>query len=153
MNGSCSAESNLNLTRREEMEERKVDALGDGISAGIGSESGMWLSRLQGGLDYQLKEENKAAGLVCHVLIINAWRRRREEVAQLQETIQQLNYQVDHLHIQIVVLRRLLETENGRVGRLTAEINHVKMQLNEVSQERDKLKGVKEFVTNRKLFQ
>ena len=126
------------------MEDRQVDALGDGGTSGVVSGSGMWLSRLQGGgLGCQLEEKNRAAGLVCHVLVVNAWRRRREEITHLQETIQQLNQQVDHLHIQIVVLRRLLETENGRVGRLTAEINHIKMQLNDLFQEKETLKTVK----------
>lgn len=90
-------------------------------------------------MNCQLEEENKAASLVCRVLLMNAWRKRREEVVQLQTNVEQLNQQVDHLHIQIVVLRRLLETENGRIGKITHEINQTKLQLNEVIQEKETL--------------
>ncbi|XP_043473110.1 synaptonemal complex protein 1 [Leptopilina heterotoma] len=131
-----SLESNSNSTRREEIEERKAEMLG---VIEIGSEYG-----ITKGIDCQLVEENKAASLVCRVLLMNAWRKRREEVVKLQENVQQLNQQVDHLHIQIVVLRRLLETENNRVGKITIEINQAKLQLNEVVQKKEALTLEKE---------
>ena len=90
------------------------------------------------------RDVNKAASLVCHLLAVNAWRRRREEVSSLQETIDELSQQVDHLHIQIVVLRRLLQTENCRVEKLGAEVHQVKTQLEDALRERDTLKTVNE---------
>ncbi|XP_051171665.1 ELKS/Rab6-interacting/CAST family member 1 [Leptopilina boulardi] len=131
--GDLRSESNSNSTRREEIEERKaaVEMLG---VVEIGMEYGQTKE-----MNCQLEEENKAASLVCRVLLMNAWRKRREEVVQLQTNVEQLNQQVDHLHIQIVVLRRLLETENGRIGKITHEINQTKLQLNEVIQEKETL--------------
>lgn len=89
-------------------------------------------------------DTNKAASLVCRALVVNAWRRRREDNSQLQETILQLTQQVDHLHIQIVVLRRLLDTENGRVSRFMAEMQRVRVLFDDVSQDRDNLKVEKD---------
>ncbi|XP_048505485.1 uncharacterized protein LOC125499823 [Athalia rosae] len=88
--------------------------------------------------------KSRAASLVCRALVVNAWRRRREENFQLNETIRQFTQQVQHLHIQIVVLRRLLDTENGRVGRLMAEMQQTKLRLEDVARERDHLKSEKE---------
>ncbi|XP_023288927.1 alpha-internexin [Orussus abietinus] len=78
-----------------------------------------------------------AATIVCHSLVLNAWRCRREEAALLQRTAERLGQQVEHLRLQIVVLRRLLETENSRVGRLTSEVHRAKAQLDEATRERD----------------
>lgn len=125
------SEGSSNSTRREEIEDRKAEMFG--INE-VGTEY-----VISKGTDCHSENENKAANLVCRVLLMNAWRKRREEVVHLQESVQQLNQQVDHLHIQIVVLRRLLETENSRVGKITLEINQTKVQLNEVIQEKEAL--------------
>ncbi|XP_076173757.1 uncharacterized protein LOC143149874 isoform X2 [Ptiloglossa arizonensis] len=85
------------------------------------------------------KNPKKAAGLVFHVLLMNAWRRRRDEVFYLRETIDDFGQQIKHLHLQIFVLRRLIDTENNRVGKLTHEVHRVKGQLDETIKERDSL--------------
>lgn len=77
----------------------------------------------------------KAANVVCHVLVLNAWRRRRAEIAQLEQ-------QVEHLHLQIEFLRRLLLAENDRVSRLNSELHREKLQLEEVTRDRDAVKSV-----------
>ncbi|XP_011173624.3 ribonuclease Y [Solenopsis invicta] len=79
----------------------------------------------------------KAANVVCHVLVLNAWRRRRAEIAQLEQ-------QVEHLHLQIEFLRRLLLAENDRVSRLNSELHREKLQLEEVTRDRDAVKSEKE---------
>lgn len=84
----------------------------------------------------------KAANLVCHVLMLNAWRRRRKEILGFRRTIDNLNQQVKNLHLQIIVLRRLLDTENGRVCKLTNEVRHVRIQFDETLKEKDALKTV-----------
>ena len=73
--------------------------------------------------------------MVCHVLVLNAWRRRRAEIAQLEQ-------QVEHLHLQIEFLRRLLLAENDRVSRLNSELHREKLQLEEVTRDRDAVKSV-----------
>lgn len=78
----------------------------------------------------------KAAYVVCRVLILNAWRRRRAEIAQLEQ-------QVEHLHLQIEFLRRLLLAENDRVGRLNGELHREKSQLEEMTRERDAVRSVR----------
>ncbi|XP_046738773.1 leucine zipper putative tumor suppressor 2-like [Diprion similis] len=132
---------------------RKV-AETDSISAEVpsvdggetGSERGMgsWPGDLDVNALSAPPDTNKAAGLVCRALVVNAWRRRREENSQLQETIRQLSQQVEHLHIQIVVLRRLLDAENGRVGRFMAEMQRVRLQFDDITRDRDSLKAEKE---------
>ncbi|XP_050573983.1 uncharacterized protein LOC126914287 isoform X4 [Bombus affinis] len=84
----------------------------------------------------------KAANLVCHVLMLNAWRRRRSEVQYLHGTIDDLSQQIEHLHLQIVVLRRLLDTENIRVSKLTSDVHRAKIQFDEASKEKNTLKLV-----------
>ncbi|XP_060821742.1 uncharacterized protein LOC132910193 isoform X2 [Bombus pascuorum] len=84
----------------------------------------------------------KAANLVCHVLMLNAWRRRRSEVQYLHGTIEDLSQQIEHLHLQIVVLRRLLDTENIRVSKLTNDVHRTKIQFDETSKEKNTLKLV-----------
>ncbi|XP_014470227.1 PREDICTED: dynactin subunit 1 [Dinoponera quadriceps] len=79
----------------------------------------------------------RAANVVCRVLVLNAWRRRRAEIAQLEQ-------QVEHLHLQIEFLRRLLFAENERVGRLNGELHREKSQLQETIAERDNVKSEKE---------
>lgn len=78
----------------------------------------------------------RAANIVCHMLVLNAWRRRRVEIAQLEQ-------QVEHLHLQIEFLRRLLLAENDRVGRLNGELHREKSQLEEMTLERDAVKLVR----------
>ena len=84
----------------------------------------------------------KAATLVCHVLMLNAWRCRRSDVQYLRGTIDDLNQRIEHLHLQIVVLRRLLDTENSRVSKLTGDVHRVKIQFDETLKERNTLKSV-----------
>ncbi|XP_024946598.1 autophagy-related protein 23 isoform X2 [Cephus cinctus] len=140
--GDLKSDSSSSVARLEDVEERATEFLGDGGN----SATGIWT--LENNIVDQDQSIGKAAGLVCHTLVVNAWRRRRQEVDQLHETIKQLGQQVDHLHIQIVVLRRLLETENSRVGKLNAEVHRVKVQLDDVSKERDTLRTEKEKVEN-----
>lgn len=78
----------------------------------------------------------KAANVVCRMLVLNAWRRRRAEIAQLEQ-------QVEHLHLQIEFLRRLLLAENDRVTRLNGELHREKSQLEEVTRERDTVRSVR----------
>lgn len=77
----------------------------------------------------------KAANVVCHMLVLNAWRHRRTEIAQLEQ-------QVEHLHLQIEFLRRLLFTENDRVDRLNGELHREKSRLEEAVREREAIKSV-----------
>lgn len=84
----------------------------------------------------------RAANLVCHVLMLNAWRHRRNEVHYLQGTIDCLSQQIKHLHLQIVVLRRLLDAENNRVNKLISDVHRNKMQFDETMKERNTLKTV-----------
>lgn len=126
--------------------ERTMDHGGAGVLPNSGQIAKLWLDPLNSNEHEDQgceKKVAKAASTVCHLLAINAWRRRREEVNSLQETVEQLGQQVDHLHIQIVVLRRLLHTENCRVEKLNGEAHQVKIQLEETSHERDRLKIVK----------
>ncbi|XP_008211326.1 synaptonemal complex protein ZIP1 [Nasonia vitripennis] len=85
--------------------------------------------------------ESKAASVVCRTLAINALRRRRAEVAKLKSEFAQ---QIDHLQLQIVVLRRLLDNENARVASLAGELHKAKAQSDELAKERDSLKIEKE---------
>ncbi|KAK0171023.1 hypothetical protein PV328_008790 [Microctonus aethiopoides] len=97
----------------------------------------------------QLEEVSKKAGsLICHTLILNAWRQRREEVKTLQGTIQKLVEQIDHSQLQIVVLRRLLDTENNRIGQLSAEVHRTKAQLENTIKEKNELAAEKEILEN-----
>ncbi|KAH0566916.1 nuclear matrix constituent protein 1-like [Cotesia glomerata] len=89
--------------------------------------------------DLEVIMKKKAASIVCHTLIINAWRRRREEVIDLNGIIEQLRQQIDHLQLQIVVLRRLLDTENSRVGKLGAQVHRAKIQLDSITKEKETL--------------
>lgn len=73
---------------------------------------------------------------MCHMLVLNAWRHRRTEIAHLEQ-------QVEHLHLQIEFLRRLLLAENDRVGRLNGELHREKAQLEEVVRQREAVKSVR----------
>ncbi|KOC69049.1 hypothetical protein WH47_09606 [Habropoda laboriosa] len=87
------------------------------------------------------RDPTKAANLMCHVLMLNAWRQRRSEVQFLYGKIEDMSQQIEHLHLQIVVLRRLLDTENGRVSRLTGEVHRAKVQFDETFKERNTLRS------------
>ncbi|XP_017798079.1 PREDICTED: centromere protein F-like [Habropoda laboriosa] len=89
------------------------------------------------------RDPTKAANLMCHVLMLNAWRQRRSEVQFLYGKIEDMSQQIEHLHLQIVVLRRLLDTENGRVSRLTGEVHRAKVQFDETFKERNTLRSEK----------
>ncbi|XP_076629078.1 uncharacterized protein LOC143345611 [Colletes latitarsis] len=120
-----------------------------GNDNGIGSGIKTWMDGFasseseEGGSQF-FKNPRKAASLVFHVLVLNAWRRRRSEVLYLRDTIDDLNQEIKHLHLQIFVLRRLIDTENNRVGKLTHEAQYVKEQLDETTRERNSLKTEKE---------
>ncbi|KAK2580699.1 hypothetical protein KPH14_011329 [Odynerus spinipes] len=145
--GDLRSESSSSLGHREDSERSKDGGNGNGI-LGIGHRT--WTKNFLSPDDAEdsttclSQNPRKAASILCHVLVLNAWRRRRSDVGQLQETIEELVRQIEHLRLQIVVLRRLLETENGRVGRLNWEVQRTKSQLDEISQERDALKTEKE---------
>ncbi|XP_053980096.1 liprin-alpha-2 [Hylaeus volcanicus] len=120
--------------------------IGVGVKTWIEScASPSWESEEGGSQLFQ--NPRKAANLVFHVLVLNAWRRRREEVVFLRDTIDDLSKQIKHLHLQVVVLRRLIDTENNRVGKLTHEVHHVKGQLEDTKKERDLLKLEKDKLT------
>lgn len=78
----------------------------------------------------------RAANVVCRLLVLNAWRRRRTKITLLEQ-------QVEHQHLQIEFLRRLLLAENDRVGRLNGELHREKSQLEEAILERDNVKSVR----------
>ncbi|XP_034950479.1 coiled-coil domain-containing protein 39 [Chelonus insularis] len=104
-----------------------------------------------GGANHDQEHEDvskKASHLVCHVLILNAWRRRREEVVELQGIIEKSDQQIDHLQLQIVVLRKLLDTENSRVGKLGAEVHRAKTQLDGVIKEKETIHEEKKKLEN-----
>ena len=113
------------------------------ISAGIRKwMDGFATSESEQACSQFFQNPKKAATLVCHVLMLNAWRCRRSDVQYLRGTIDDLNQRIEHLHLQIVVLRRLLDTENSRVGKLTGDIHRVKIQLDEMLKEKNTLKSV-----------
>ncbi|XP_050478089.1 uncharacterized protein LOC126867549 isoform X2 [Bombus huntii] len=112
-----------------------------GISVGIRKwMDGFMTSKSEEACCQFFQNPKKAANLVCHVLMLNAWRRRRSEVQYLHGTIDDLSQQIEHLHLQIVVLRRLLDTENIRVSKLTSNVHRAKIQFDETSKEKNTLK-------------
>ncbi|XP_003486721.2 uncharacterized protein LOC100749038 isoform X2 [Bombus impatiens] len=114
-----------------------------GISVGIRKwMDGFTTSKSEEACCQFFQNPKKAANLVCHVLMLNAWRRRRSEVQYLHGTIDDLSQQIEHLHLQIVVLRRLLDTENIRVSKLTSNVHRAKIQFDETSKEKNTLKLV-----------
>lgn len=118
-----------------------------GSEAGIGVGIKKWMDGLalsepeQRGSRF-FQNPRKAASLVCHALMLNAWRRRRGEVLCLQDTTDDLTEKLKNMHLQIFVLRRLIDTENCRVNRLTGEVQRVKSQFDETTKERDELRTV-----------
>lgn len=89
--------------------------------------------------------ESRAASLVCRALAVNAWRKKRTQVVELESTVSDLGQQLDHLQMQIVVLRKLLDKENSRVSGLGAELHKTKAQLEEAIKDRDQFKSVSIF--------
>ncbi|KAF7994521.1 hypothetical protein HCN44_003993 [Aphidius gifuensis] len=85
----------------------------------------------------KINDDKNAAGIVSHALVVNAWRRRRQEAVELNNTIVKLSQQVDHLQLQIIVLRRLLENENNRIGKINFDVHHTKQQLELITKEKD----------------
>lgn len=133
------------LVEKLEDNDKNRDTCGNemGITIGIkrwmdgfvGSDSAEASSRF-------FQDPKKAANTVCRVLMLNAWRRSRSELRYLQCTIDNLNQQIESLHLQIVVLRRLLDRENGRVGKLITEVHCAKVHCDETQKEKDSLKSV-----------
>ncbi|KAJ8673212.1 hypothetical protein QAD02_004474 [Eretmocerus hayati] len=89
--------------------------------------------------DEAQQRQHQAAGIVCRALAVNAWRRRRTETVELRSELADLAQQLEHLRIQIVVLRRLLDNENARVAALAGELHRAKAHSDELSRERDQL--------------
>nr|XP_033327214.1 uncharacterized protein LOC117220889 [Megalopta genalis]XP_033327215.1 uncharacterized protein LOC117220889 [Megalopta genalis]XP_033327216.1 uncharacterized protein LOC117220889 [Megalopta genalis]XP_033327218.1 uncharacterized protein LOC117220889 [Megalopta genalis] len=145
-NGDLGSDSCSTLEKLEDTE--KVYE-GNDVGLGVGIKN--WMDGFvsaeseEGGLRF-FENPRKAASLVCRVLVVNAWRRRREEVDYLRGTIDDLTRNTGHLQLQISVLRRLIDTENSRVGRLTSEANRLRMQLDEAVKGRDALKREKEKI-------
>lgn len=140
--GDLKSESESSASRFDEIADRGKDILANGGSAYCSGRS--WTDRTPSSESEQgeaagLTEDPtiKAANVVCRMLVLNAWRRRRAEIAQLEQ-------QVEHLHLQIEFLRRLLLAENDRVGRLNGELHREKSQLEETTRERDAVKSEKE---------
>lgn len=86
--------------------------------------------------------ESRAASLIGRALAINAWRKKRAHVVELKSTVENLEQQLDHLQLQIVVLRKLLDKENARVSGLAGELHKTKAQIDDASKDRDQLKIV-----------
>ncbi|EZA51107.1 hypothetical protein DMN91_003303 [Ooceraea biroi] len=136
--GDLKSESGSTASRCDEIADRPKDLLANVGSAYCSGRS--WTDATPSSESEVSSAEDptvKAANVVCHMLVLNAWRRRRAEIRQLEQ-------QVEHLHLQIEFLRRLLIAENDRVGRLNSELHREKSQLEEATHERDVLKSEKE---------
>ncbi|XP_067009589.1 cingulin [Anabrus simplex] len=88
----------------------------------------------------------QAARRVYQALILNAWRRKRQDSQEQIKTIAQLGTQVDNLNIQTIVLKRLLESEKTRVTRAAEEVQKMVAQMEESFRERDAAKAEKDAV-------
>ncbi|XP_012152824.1 uncharacterized protein LOC100876298 isoform X2 [Megachile rotundata] len=126
------------IAERTEESDRIKDTNDVGISVGIKNWMEGFVCEEPDSRFYQNPE--KAASLVCHMLMLNAWRRKRKEILEFRRTIDNLNQQVKNLQLQIIVLRRLSDAENSRVSKLTNEVRYVRTQLNETLKEKDVLK-------------
>lgn len=134
---SFRSESESSASRLDEIADRTKDILANGGSGRSWTDATPSSESEQGEATGQTEDPTvKAANVVCRVLVLNAWRRRRAEIAQLEQ-------QVEHLHLQIEFLRRLLLAENDRVGRLNGELHREKTQLEEVTRERNTVKSVR----------
>ncbi|XP_072756670.1 uncharacterized protein [Anoplolepis gracilipes] len=131
--GDLKSESSSTVSRLDEMEKSK-DILANGGSGRSWTDATPSSESDQGEVAGSAEDLTiRAANIVCHLLVLNAWRRRRTEITQLEQ-------QVEHLHLQIEFLRRLLLAENDRVGRLNSELHREKSQLDEMTRERDTVK-------------
>ncbi|XP_017756489.1 PREDICTED: protein CROWDED NUCLEI 3-like isoform X2 [Eufriesea mexicana] len=140
---SCDHRSDSNSTIERVEEKDKIKDIGSDIRIGIGIKKwmeGFAASDSEEAYSRFFQNPKRAANLVCHVLMLNAWRHRRNEVHCLQDTIDCLSQQIKHLHLQIVVLRRLLDAENNRVNKLISDVHRTKMQFDETLKERNTLK-------------
>ncbi|XP_076765859.1 uncharacterized protein LOC143432831 isoform X2 [Xylocopa sonorina] len=147
-NGDVRSDNGSTVGKLEENEKIK-DATGNEIGISIGIKKwmdGFAASESEEAFSRFSQSPNKAANLVCHVLMLNAWRRRRSEVQYLHGAIDDLNQQIEHLHLQIVVLRRLLDTENSRVGKLISEVHRAKVQYDETLKEKISLRTEREEI-------
>lgn len=137
---SCRSESGSTVGRFDDAGDRSRDLSANSGSAYCSGRS--WTDATpsseseQGEIGPAEDPRVKAASVVRRVLMLNAWRRRRAEIAQLEQ-------QVEHLHLQIEFLRRLLVAENDRVGRLNGELQREKSQSEEAARERDAAKSVR----------
>jgi len=137
---SLRSESGSTVSRFDETSDRSKDLLANVGSAYCSGRS--WTDVTpsseseQGEVSSPEDPTIKAANVVCHLLVLNAWRRRRAEIIQYEQ-------QVEHLHLQIEFLRRLLLAENDRVSRLSNELHREKSQLEETTHERDIFKSVR----------
>lgn len=136
-NGNFRSDSSSTVEMNEE-----VDRVNAGNDVGIGVGIKKWMDGFvapdpEEGSSRYFQNPRKAASMMCRVLMLNAWRRRRGEVIYLRDTI-------DNLHLQIFVLRRLIDTENIRICKMTGEVHRVKMQFDETSKEKDALQTEKE---------
>ncbi|XP_076672057.1 uncharacterized protein LOC143371080 isoform X2 [Andrena cerasifolii] len=134
-NGNFRSDSSSIVEMNEE-----VDRVNAGNEVGIGVGIKKWMDGFvapepEEGSSRYFQNPRKAASMMCRVLMLNAWRRRRGEVLYLRDTI-------DNLHLQIFVLRRLIDTENIRICKMTGEVHRVKMQFDETSKEKDALRTV-----------
>lgn len=110
-------------------------------SDNLGLDVKMWVESLQDETR-KIKDVKKAASLVCRALIINAWRQRRKKTTALEASVAKLNKRVEQLYLQTIVLRRLLDNENYRVGRFTAEIHRLKVEFGDATKDKEALKIV-----------
>ncbi|KAH0945510.1 hypothetical protein HN011_004669 [Eciton burchellii] len=139
--GDLKSESGSTVSRFDETTDRPKDLLANVGSAYCSGRS--WTDATpsseseQGEVSPTEDPTIKAANVVCHLLVLNAWRRRRAEITQFEQ-------QVEHLHLQIEFLRRLLLAENDRVSRLNNELHREKSQLEETTHERDIVRSEKE---------
>ncbi|KAM0731626.1 hypothetical protein ACS0PU_001168 [Formica fusca] len=131
--GDLKSESGSTVSRLDEIADKSKDILANGGSGRSWTDATPSSESEQGEIAGSEDLTIRAANIVCHMLILNAWRHRRAEITQLEQ-------QVEHLHLQIEFLRRLLLAENDRVGRLNGELYREKSQLEETTRERDAIK-------------
>ncbi|CAL1677627.1 unnamed protein product [Lasius platythorax] len=132
--GDLKSESGSTVSRLDEVDKSK-DILANGGSGRSWTDATPSSESEQGEVAGSAEDLTiRAANIVCHMLVLNAWRRRRAGIAQLEQ-------QVEHLHLQIELLRRLLLAENDRVDRLNGELHREKSQSEETTRERDAVKS------------
>ncbi|KAL6447391.1 hypothetical protein ACFW04_001537 [Cataglyphis niger] len=132
--GDLKSESGSSVSRLDDVTDKSKDILTNGGSGRSWTDATPSSESEQGEVAGSAEDLTiRAANIVCHMLVLNAWRRRRTEITQLEQ-------QVEHLHLQIEFLRRLLLAENDRVGRLNGELHREKSQLEETTRERDAIK-------------